>query len=161
MLSPGRVDTAFSQNLDLDSSDSLLPEQVSEEALSIIETPKYFYTWMEVKSKKQGTLGFIEQKENLIRSPFKKQKTEERTTSDLADSLKKVLANFFKESGQTDWDNMGVGTLSGWDSLRHIELLMELEAEYGIKVGSKEVDQTKTYKGILSMLRSKKIDEKT
>jgi len=161
VLSPGRVDTAFSQNLDLDSSDSLLPEQVSEEALSIIETPKYFYTWMEVKSKKQGTLGFIEQKENLIRSPFKKQKTEERTTSDLADSLKKVLANFFKESGQTDWDNMGVGTLSGWDSLRHIELLMELEAEYGIKVGSKEVDQTKTYKGILSMLRSKKIDEKT
>jgi 3-oxoacyl-[acyl-carrier protein] reductase len=160
VLSLGRVDTEFSRNLDLDTTDALLPEQVAEEVVSITENPKYFYTWLEVNSKKIGTLGFIEHKDNIETSSLIEKKVEYTPTIDLADSLKKFLANYFKESGQIDWNNTGINLLSGWDSLRHIELLMALESEFGIKVTSTEVDQTKNYNGILSLLRNKIIDQK-
>jgi len=63
--------------------------------------------------------------------------------------------NFFNEPEQIDWNNMGINMISAWDSLRHIELLMALESEFSIKVTSTEVDQTKTFKGILNLLLNK------
>ncbi|MFT6906576.1 MAG: short-subunit dehydrogenase/acyl dehydratase/acyl carrier protein [Oleiphilaceae bacterium] len=161
ILAPGRVDTAFSSELDLSVTETLLSEQVSEEIISITENTKSFYTWLEVNSTRNGTIGFIEHKDPQRKKDQKIYSSKSLNdtnipTQDLSDSLKLFFRNFFNVSEQVDWDNMGINMISAWDSLRHIELLMALESEFSIKVTSTEVDQTKTFKGILNLLLSKK-----
>lgn len=155
VLAPGRVDTRFSRGLDLGSSETLLPEQVSEEIVSITENTESFYTWLEINSIRKGTIGFIEHKDHKI-SSSRSVKGAGMPSLDLSESLKLFITNFFNISEQIDWDNMGINMISAWDSLRHIELLTALETEFAIKVTSTEIDQTKTFKGILSLLLSKK-----
>ena len=160
VLAPGRVDTAFSRELNLSGTEVLLSEQVAEEIVSITNNTTSFYICLEVNSVRNGSIGFIEHKDHKREKNQSNSSSIEATATsipsmDLSNSLKIFLMNFFNEPEQIDWNNMGINMISAWDSLRHIELLMALESEFSIKVTSTEVDQTKTFKGILNLLLNK------
>ena len=47
----------------------------------------------------------------------------------------------------------GVGITPGWDSLRHIELILELESVFGFRFRSDEVEKIMNYDSLLSVTR--------
>jgi acyl carrier protein len=44
-----------------------------------------------------------------------------------------------------DLTQAGLGTISSWDSLRHIELILELEMRLGVHFTSSEIESCRTY----------------
>jgi len=160
VLAPGFVDTVFSQTLRLDSMALLLAEQVAEEVVSIHENITPFYTWLEANSKRVGSIGFIAS-ENSVPKYYAtndviiKHNSVDTAKIDLSDSLKHFFNRFFKISEPVDWEHMEINMISVWDSLRHIELLIAFESEFNITVTAHEVDQTKSFQGILNLLINK------
>lgn len=55
-------------------------------------------------------------------------------------------------------ENSGLGLVEGWDSLKHTELILELENEFDISFDFDELDKIISVKEILSSLRLKGID---
>ena len=52
----------------------------------------------------------------------------------------------------------GLGLVEGWDSLKHTELILELENEFDISFDFHELDKITSVERILSSLRLKGID---
>lgn len=48
----------------------------------------------------------------------------------------------------------GVGATPGWDSLRHIEIVLELETVFGIRYGAGEVEKMLTYDALVAFTRA-------
>ncbi len=49
----------------------------------------------------------------------------------------------------------GVNTTPGWDSLRHIELILELEAVFGIRYGAGDVDKMLTFEALVETTKAR------
>jgi acyl carrier protein len=47
------------------------------------------------------------------------------------------------------------GTVEGWDSVQHLNLVLALEETAGIQIDPEEIDQMKTLGDIVSMVRRK------
>ena len=75
---------------------------------------------------------------------------------------KKVLRCFkkvFKNSKiPKDASKIKIGTIKGWDSLGHINLLLEIEKKFKIKFSMKQISELKTMKKIVATLN--KIEKK-
>ena len=161
ILALGKVNTRFSENVGLDTVDSLLAEQVAEEVVFIHEQIKPFYTFFDIDLKREGTVGFIENKIINSRAEPHQSLVENHHTvnsipMELSDSLKYFFNHFFKISEQLNWDDVAINRISSWDSLRHIEFLIALESEFDISITAMEIDKTKSFQGILELLTSKK-----
>lgn len=156
ILSPGRVDTEFSKDLDIQSSESLLPEYVADEVMSIVDKPQSFYTWLEPHIVRKGTCGFIQSTENDEKTSLHSELTKPLEAKSLDTSLKKFLTTFFNLSEILEWSSMGMDTVAGWDSLRQIELLTALEQQFGVSVASQEIAEATTFLGLLNLLKKKK-----
>jgi len=52
----------------------------------------------------------------------------------MPERVKQVLADVFGIPSSEIPDNASVGTLDGWDSLRHLELMLALESELGVPI---------------------------
>ena len=52
----------------------------------------------------------------------------------------------------------GLGLVEGWDSLKHTELILQLENEFDISFDFHELDKITSVEKILSSLRLKGID---
>ena len=52
----------------------------------------------------------------------------------------------------------GLGLVEGWDSLKHTELILQLENEFDISFDFHELDKITSVERILSSLRLKGID---
>ena len=63
---------------------------------------------------------------------------------------------FFDFEDSINWSNVGLGLVSGWDSFRHIEFILELENKYSVKFSSEEIDQTISFQSLSRLLNSKK-----
>ncbi|MFT5295367.1 MAG: NAD(P)-dependent dehydrogenase (short-subunit alcohol dehydrogenase family)/acyl dehydratase [Psychroserpens sp.] len=157
VLSIGLVDTAFSSELGLDSSGALLPEQVADEVTSILEHPKCFYTWLETSYKRMGTFDFIEDTTHLTKVINRGEVLKHETENDLITQLKILFKDFFNFSEIVDWNNLGINLTPSWDSLRHIELLMTIESTFTIKITTEEIDKTRSFLEIYSLLKTKVI----
>jgi acyl carrier protein len=75
---------------------------------------------------------------------------------------KKILSCFkktFKKSKlPKDISKMKLGNIKGWDSLGHVNLLLEIEKKFKIKFSMQEISELKSFNKIISKL--KKIEKK-
>ena len=55
----------------------------------------------------------------------------------------------------TDLSGGGVGATPGWDSLRHIELILGLEQALGVQYGAADMDRMLTFRDLVAVTRSK------
>ncbi|HEX3693124.1 MAG TPA: acyl carrier protein [Solirubrobacteraceae bacterium] len=55
------------------------------------------------------------------------------------ESLKHILAEILGCASEEIPDDAQLTMLDGWDSLRHLELMLELEAEFDIHIQAKEI----------------------
>ena len=54
-------------------------------------------------------------------------------------------------------DDLGPGSIDGWDSLGHVRLLASLESTYGVSVSIDEMVDIQTVGGIKDLLRRKNV----
>jgi acyl carrier protein len=52
------------------------------------------------------------------------------------------------------------GNVEGWDSLGHLNLLMELEKEFNIKFSLDDIEKTRTFEDIIDLIKRKINEEK-
>jgi len=73
----------------------------------------------------------------------------------LKDRIKEVIASVFGvEISEID-DNTSSDTLDFWDSLRHMNLIVALEEEFGIEFNDEEIVEMTDYKLIKAIIQEK------
>ena len=158
-LAPGKVDTPFSESLTQIPGRLLMPEQVAEAVVDLIEdeATKDFYHWLEYDKLRVGNHVFSD---TTVRHEAPVEETSsielrENSVSSVGDKLKALMTQFFKLEPSVDWSNAELGLVAGWDSLRHIEFILQLENTFNIKLSSDEFDLTTSYESILNFLKQR------
>ncbi len=74
----------------------------------------------------------------------------------MEDKIKEVMLSVFGvEISEID-DNTSSDTLEVWDSLRHMNLIVALEEEFGIEFNDEEIIEMTDYKLIKAIIQEKK-----
>lgn len=68
------------------------------------------------------------------------------------EKLRSVLESVFGPEGLGLTDDDGPGTNPIWDSVAHLNLIMTIEAEYGIAFATAEIPELKTLRKIRARL---------
>ena len=69
--------------------------------------------------------------------------------------LEVIKRTFNVDKLSVEEDELREGALEQWDSLGHLNLLMELEKEFGIKFSLNDIERTRTFHGIVSVIKEK------
>ena len=68
------------------------------------------------------------------------------------EKLRSVLESVFGPAGLELSDDDGPGTTAAWDSVAHLNLIMTIEAEYGIAFATAEIPELRTLRKIRARL---------
>lgn len=71
----------------------------------------------------------------------------------LAERIRKVMGNVFGIDPATIGDEAAPGSIGQWDSLRHMNLVLALEDEFGIRFPDDQMEQLISYRLIELSLR--------
>ncbi len=171
VLAPGFVHTPFSKTLRGPDTLCLLPEQVAEAAVDLLTGKqggnKGGYVWMEPgRSLQFGHFGFHggAERQPVQESDHEPDSTEKPTNTDTSPrqggasrngQLEDMVRRFFNVADDHDLSEAGLDRFPGWDSLRHIELMLHLEKRLGIHFDSMEIDRTKQLTDLNRLIREK------
>jgi acyl carrier protein len=72
--------------------------------------------------------------------------------ANLEERLRSVLESVFGPSGLTLSDDDGPGTTAAWDSVAHLNLIMTIEAEFGVAFATAEIPELRSLRKIRSRL---------
>ena len=72
--------------------------------------------------------------------------------------LKELLAKIFSVDASTITDNTTPDTLEDWDSLRHMNLVVALEEEFGVELSDDQVVEILSYQLIKIVLQEHGIE---
>lgn len=72
--------------------------------------------------------------------------------------LKEVLARIFNVSIDTITEDASPDTIENWDSLRHMNLVLALEEEFGVELTDDQVVEILSYKLIRIVLQEHGIE---
>jgi acyl carrier protein len=75
------------------------------------------------------------------------------TRPDLAQRLADVLLRTLHLPQDTDCESLQFGREVKWDSIAHLQLLTELEQEFGVTIGNEDVLEMNNFRNILHVLR--------
>jgi len=60
-------------------------------------------------------------------------------------AIKKVMANVLKVAPEAITEESSQDTIPGWDSLRHMNLVLALESEFGIMIPDEDAPNITSY----------------
>jgi short-subunit dehydrogenase/acyl dehydratase/acyl carrier protein len=147
-LLPGIVATPFSEPYRGDSP-ALLPQEVAEAVVSMIEDPGSGVVAIEVGRRQEGQYGFHfagarseASADTRPVAPVSASRVEQASMQSGAAEAKvaEVVRRKLRLPPSFDLTTGGLGVTPGWDSLRQIELVLEIEATFGISFLSTEIE---------------------
>lgn len=71
---------------------------------------------------------------------------------DREERLRSALESVFGEEGLSLKDEDGPGTTAAWDSVAHLNLIMTIEAEFGVAFPTAEIPELRSLKKIRASL---------
>jgi short-subunit dehydrogenase/acyl dehydratase/acyl carrier protein len=148
-MMPGFVATSFSEAF-RGQAPALLPQEVAEAVVRTIADMRHpdNVVMLEPGNQRRGRLGFhtpAVSAEPDADVPQTRSRAEVATGGDKASPhnagspVTKIVRRILGVSDAIDLQDAALGITPGWDSLKHIELLLELEAALGIRFGSEEM----------------------
>lgn len=165
-VAPGYVQTSFSKGLFRDDVSGMLPEEAAESIVDCIFEHRQNNNFTIIKSRGnlRGDYGFYRSHFNTTEpkiidnagSPAVDTGTGAEEGVPMA-RLASFFRSFFKLDDDYDTSLAELGITPEWDSLRHIELLLEIESMFGVNFSSTEIDQTCQFAGIARLLNDKLI----
>jgi acyl carrier protein len=78
------------------------------------------------------------------------------TKEDITERLKSVFAQVFQEKDLTITREMTAADIEEWDSLRHIQLITEVETAFGTKFKLREVLSMKNVGDLIDLIHTKR-----
>jgi short-subunit dehydrogenase/acyl dehydratase len=161
MLSPGFVRTGFSAKWRKEAMPVLLPEQVAELAVEILtEVPaerRGNCVWLEPDRTEFGNWGFALQ--GFVRAGEQENSNHEpvalASEAVGADRFEATVQRLLNLPANRSLAGGGLGRTPGWDSLRHIELLLGLERAYDIRFSSSEIERARNFESLMNLWRQK------
>lgn len=79
------------------------------------------------------------------------------TSSQNYQKLKNVVFQCLDLEEHTDTDQLDQESVASWDSARHLVLVMEIEAQFGLSFKIEEVTEMRSFNDIILCLKSKGI----
>ena len=162
----GLVATKFSSDEGFSSS-GMLPEEAAEGMLdAIIEQNIGQSLILDIDTINYGKYGFYE---NSIASGFSAVKSagpdvnpgdsfslsvvsnDADLESNISLEVEKIIASSLNLA-DVDLSNGGLGITPGWDSLRHIEIILDLENQFNCKFSSQDIDKFTTVRQIVQTI---------
>lgn len=155
-FSPSYVKTKFSEKHIDKSTPTLLPEQVAEGIVRVLseDVSDANYIWKDDVSERYGQFEFSSRsKANVqINRDIRTEIDVEKQSNHDVDL---IIHEFFGVNDSLDLSNSGVDQLAGWDSMKHIELMLFLERKLGISFTSTEMDKTNRYSDLVQLIEVK------
>lgn len=163
VLAPGYVRTRFSEAHRPAGAPTLLPEQVAEAAVDCLSERarnQGDYLWLEPQAQRWGRFSFHETGQD--RAP--QMQDRDTITNGLATPMRDaaegaqpagLVRGFLGAMNGADLSDAGVDQYPGWDSLRHIELMLFLERELGITFSAGEIERTTRFTDLCALVTEK------
>lgn len=161
MLSPGFVRTGFSAKWRKETTPALLPEQVAELAAEMLaEVPaerRGNCVWLEPGRAEFGNWGFPPQA--AVRNGAQEGGANGAVAATGGaggeTGFEATVQRLLNLPAGLSLAGGGLGRTPGWDSLRHIELLLGLERAYDIRFSSGEIERARDFEGLMNLWRQK------
>ncbi|BCS33183.1 hypothetical protein TBR22_A24100 [Luteitalea sp. TBR-22] len=74
------------------------------------------------------------------------------TDTDVSTKLKQLIAHLFKVSVDELSDEVGPGDVSGWDSLGHVTLMVEIQKQFGTHIPVEDAIEVESIADIVRLL---------
>lgn len=166
VVAPGYVNTSYSQALRHSDDAYLLVEEVADIlATSIADPtgPETEYLLVDPAGTRRGQFGFhMASREVSTISAVDTVAPDTATQVEAAQvpavqsgRLDNLFRDFFVLPPSANLDDAALDQTPGWDSLRHIEFMMLLESTMGIVVASHEIEETRRYSDLVSLIDRK------
>ena len=166
VLAPGLFESGFSENINIDRRNAMIPEQVADEVVNKLEDSNTFYTWVEESESRHGRYGFTstvdvdsailkDQSPTHDTNPSLHQLDAGLKESNVEERLKELIRGQLKLEAATSWREAGVSVTPGWDSLNHMLLLVEIERVFSLSISSMDIDRTSTFLKLLELVKEK------
>jgi hypothetical protein len=154
------VRTGFSAKWRKETTPVLLPEQVAELAAEMLaEAPaerRGNCVWLEPGRVDFGNWGFPAQ--SAVRNGEQEvgvQRAVAATSGADGTGFETTVQRLLNLPAGLSLAGGGLGRTPGWDSLRHIELLLGLERAYAIRFSSGEIERARDFEGLMNLWRQK------
>ena len=160
VLSPGFVVSQFSAAHRPADQPALLPQEVAAHALDFLAEPNAADNMRMIHPGRvvTGRYGFSTVARTLsdavVHGPAvaAPQVATAATGSGTPPSmLRRLIRTVLKLAPDADLAGGGLGSTPGWDSLKHIELILEIESALAIRFDTSEIDQTSNYDALLAL----------
>jgi short-subunit dehydrogenase/acyl dehydratase/acyl carrier protein len=160
-LSPGYVGTKFSDGERPKQLTPLLPEQVAETVMKLINVNhSASYYSLEFNSEQKGTYGFYPINNNDTSEINKKNSamTQDYLSNDIKSKLDQTIKNYFQMDSDFKLDGTNFEFYPNWNSLKHIQFLLDIEKLFNLSVHSKMIGHTIAYDDLLKFIVHQKSD---
>ena len=74
---------------------------------------------------------------------------------DMRDRLQDLFRDVFDDDDITLTDELTAAEVDGWDSLAHVNLMIAVEMEFGVKFATAEIASMQDVGALVTMLQSK------
>jgi NAD(P)-dependent dehydrogenase (short-subunit alcohol dehydrogenase family)/acyl dehydratase len=165
-IAPGYVATAFSEAFRGPDTPALLPAELAAHLLDLLDDRKSVERDMIVETGRlaRGRFGFVPAGARVqSAAPAAAVQQGNGAVAGTASGgdgldaqLKQSVLRALKLPASHDLGGGGLGVTPGWDSLRHIELLLAIESEYGVRFTSGEIEATHRMEQLTELLRQKR-----
>lgn len=169
VVAPSYVRSEFSEGLRPDGAAILLPEQVAETVAGCVTqstAPPDTYVWLTPAGERRGRFGFFGGNRSN-QTDGTEDPAAPKTEIAAAQATPKgngtlpvadLVRDFLGAAPDSDLSNAGVDLFPGWDSLKHIELMLHLERSLGIAFSSTEIERTARFADLCALLDEKTTD---
>lgn len=163
IVMPGLVDTRFSQDFKEDQ-EALSPQEVAEIIVeeTLNATDDRGTLKIEMSGSEFGEIGF----HSVVKSskPLQKRQSmvsdsnvsaSDESKDDIFDTIALVVRKKLKMSPQSDLSSAALGVTAGWDSLAHIEIVLEIENAINVRFTSFEIEKLYTFQSMMAICEEK------
>ena len=76
----------------------------------------------------------------------------------MTEKIETLMADLFDLKNEDITDSLAMENTDGWDSLKHMELIVSIEQTFGIELAFEEIVAMQTLKDIKQILKEKGVD---
>jgi acyl carrier protein len=76
----------------------------------------------------------------------------------MTEKIETLMADLFDMKNEDITDSLAMANTDGWDSLKHMELIVSIEQTFGIELAFEEIIAMQTLKDIKQILKEKGVD---
>ena len=160
VVAPGVVETAFSAAIRAPDKPALLPEEVAEavvDCLTESAAGTARYLWLEPGGQRLGNYAFHNTgNAPAAPAPAPQHEAPSQAPRPAAESdAAGLIRDFLGATAEQDMSGAAVDHFPGWDSLRHIELMLYLEEQLGIAFTSGEIERSTQFTALCDLIAQK------